>query len=135
MILVSFHTTLFNITTYIILELVVSTRFGAKPPLADTFMNFQPPSNSASYLPERTRVSAMTGNRFLDSNVEFQREERVKKLNLQQARTDIKRANINNLNQKIFEGELKKETQYGTKLSQKAALSDLYERLCHMQAL
>lgn len=28
-----------------------------------------------------------------------------------------------------------KETKYSTKLHQKAALSDLYERLCHLQSL
>jgi hypothetical protein len=42
---------------------------------------------------------------------------------------------VNNLNQKVFEGEVRKETQYQSKLGQKAALSKLYERLCHMQSL
>jgi hypothetical protein len=54
-----------------LLELVVSTRFGANPPQADTFLNFQPPSNSAAFLPESSRVGFLTGNRFLDSNVDF----------------------------------------------------------------
>ena len=80
-------------------------------------------------------MGTLTGNRFLDTNVDFQREEKIKKLNLQQARTDVKRSNVNSLNQKIFEGEVKKETLYSSKLNQKAALSDLYERLCHMQSL
>ena len=75
------------------LELVVATRFGAKPPQADTFLNFQPPSNASAFLPEKSRLIA-TGNRFIDGSIEYQREERAKKLNLQQARADIKRSNI-----------------------------------------
>jgi hypothetical protein len=54
-------------------------------------------------MPERTRVSLPTGNRNIDTTVDFQREDRAKKLNLQQARSEIKRSNINHLNQKIFD--------------------------------
>jgi hypothetical protein len=79
------------------LELVVSTRFGSKPPPPDTFANFQPAPTSAAHISEKARVTVPSGNRFLDTNVEFQREDRAKKLNLQQAKTEIKRANINAL--------------------------------------
>jgi hypothetical protein len=72
---------LFILTRYI--ELAINTRFGAKPTPPDTFLNFQPPANSAAYFPERARITASTGNRLLDTNVEFQKEDRVKKLNLQ----------------------------------------------------
>ena len=67
--------------------------------------------------------------------MDFQLEDKAKKLNLQQARTDIKRANVENLNNKIYNAEVRKETMYSGKLQQKAALSDLYERLCHLQSL
>ncbi len=67
--------------------------------------------------------------------MDFQLEDKAKKLNLQQARTDIKRANLENLNNKIYNAEVRKETMYSGKLQQKAALSDLYERLCHLQSL
>lgn len=76
-----------------------------------------------------------TGNRSIQSNVDFQHEDKMKKLNLQQARTEIKRANVENMSHKIYSAEVKKETQYSGKLQQKAALSDLYERLCHIQSL
>ena len=75
----------------------------------------------------------MTGNRALNTNVDFQKEERAKKLNLQQARIGNKRSNYDTLSQKIFDKEVRQETQYHNKLSQKAALSDLYEKLCHLQ--
>lgn len=62
-------------------------------------------------------MSLPTGNRNIDTTVDFQREDKAKKLNLQQARSDIKRGNVNYLNQKIFDMEMRKETQYQTKLS------------------
>jgi len=47
-------------------------------------------------------VASTTGNRFINSNVDFQKEDKAKKLNLQQAKAEIKRANVEVLNQKIF---------------------------------
>ena len=64
------------------LELTVSTRFGAKPPHPDTFMNFQPAANTASYFSEKLRTLNTTGNRAIDTTVDFQREDKAKKLNL-----------------------------------------------------
>jgi len=81
---------------------VIPTRFTSKPPPPNTFLNFQPASNTASFLPEGSRVASTTGNRFLNSNVDFQKEDKAKKLNLQQAKAEIKRANVELLNQKIF---------------------------------
>ena len=101
---------------FISIELVVPNRFSAKPPHPNTFLNFQPPANAASHLPEATRLSAPTGNRMLQTNVDFQAEDKAKKLNLQQARTDLKRANVDNLANKIFQSDIKKETMYSGKL-------------------
>ena len=89
---------------------MVATRFGAKPPPSDTFLHFQPPSNSAAFLPEHHRVKAPTGNRALDSNVEFQRHDKAKKLNLQQARADMKKGHVDNMQAKIHMSEAMKET-------------------------
>ena len=84
-------------------ELVIPTRFSSKPPPPNTFLNFQPSGpGSASYMSEKARVTSLTGNRFLNTNVEFQKEEKNKKLNLQQARAENKRANVEQLNHKIF---------------------------------
>jgi hypothetical protein len=85
------------------IELVIPTRFSSKPPPPNTFMNFQPSGpSSASYMSEKARVTCLTGNRFLNTNVEFQKEDKNKKLNLQQARAENKRANVEQLNHKIF---------------------------------
>lgn len=84
-------------------KLVIPTRFSSKPPPANTFFNFQPSGpSSASYMSEKARVTSLTGNRFLNTNVEFQKEDKNKKLNLQQARAENKRANVEQLNHKIF---------------------------------
>jgi hypothetical protein len=53
---------------------------------------------------------------MLQTNVDFQAEDKAKKLNLQQARTDLKRANVDNLANKIFQADVKKETMYSGKL-------------------
>lgn len=91
--------TLFNMN----IELVIPTRFSSKPPPPNTFLNFQPTGpGSASYMSEKARVTSLTGNRFLNTNVEFQKEDKNKKLNLQQARAENKRANVEQLNHKIF---------------------------------
>lgn len=87
---------------FLFLELVIPTRFSSKPPPPNTFVNFQATSGTASFMPEGSRVAYMTGNRFLNSNVDFQKEEKNKKLNLQQAKAEIKRANVEILNHKIF---------------------------------
>ena len=64
--------TLFNMN----IELVIPTRFSSKPPPANTFLNFQPSGpSSASYISEKARVTSLTGNRFLNTNVEFQKED------------------------------------------------------------
>ncbi len=85
------------------IELVIPTRFSSKPPPANTFLNFQPSGpSSASYMSEKARVTCLTGNRFLNTNVEFQKDDKHKKLNLQQARAENKRANVEQLNHKIF---------------------------------
>ena len=84
------------------IELVIPTRFSSKPAPPNTFLNFQPQANSASYMSEKARVTSLTGNRFLNTNVDFQKEDKVKKLNLQQARAENKRANVETLSHKIF---------------------------------
>jgi Holliday junction resolvasome RuvABC ATP-dependent DNA helicase subunit len=98
------------------IELVIPSRFSSKPPHPNTFLNFQPAANAASHLSEAARFTAPTGNRLLQTNVDFQAEDKAKKLNLQQARTDLKRANVDNLANKIFQADVKKETMYSGKL-------------------
>lgn len=83
-------------------ELVIPTRFSSKPPPPNTFLNFQPSSNAASHLSEAQRFTAPTGNRMIQTNVDFQAEDKAKKLNLQQARAEIKRAHMDNQANKIF---------------------------------
>lgn len=64
-------------------KLVIPTRFSSKPAPPNTFLNFQPQASSASYMSEKARVTSLTGNRFLNTNVDFQKEDKAKKLNLQ----------------------------------------------------
>jgi hypothetical protein len=65
-------------------KLVIPTRFSSKPTPPNTFLNFQPVSTqAAAHFTEAQRFTAPTGNRNIQTNVDYQREDRMKKLNLQ----------------------------------------------------
>jgi hypothetical protein len=68
------------------------------------------------HLSEAARFTAPTGNRSIQTNIDFQSEDKAKKLNLQPARAEIKRAHQDNMTNKIFQADIRKETMYSGKL-------------------
>ena len=82
------------------------TRFSAKPPPPNTFMNFVAGPKTPGYIHETERFVS----RDLNSTVGFQTHDKNKKLNLIFAKTEVKKNNMENLMTKINEHDVKKET-------------------------
>ena len=84
------------------LELVVSTRFSAKPCHPNTFVNHHAGASTPGYQSETDRFRvAQRGDRTLQMKCDFQQDEAGKKNAIQAFRVAQKANNINALNAKI----------------------------------
>jgi hypothetical protein len=108
------------------------TRFSSKPPPPNTFLNFQPAPKTPGYLAEHDRV---TESKHLNKRVEFQKEDKQKKEKLVIAKMEIKQTNRETLLGRIQDHQERTETKEANKIYTKATNQQLYEKICHIQAI
>lgn len=109
------------------------TRFSSKPPPPNTFLNFQPGPKTPGFVSERDRLVSKRAD--LNNVLTFQQEDKMKKQQIMNARTESKRTNMDMLMTKISELEASKEAFHQNKIYKKAAVQETYEKLCHIQSL
>jgi hypothetical protein len=88
------------------IELKAPTRFSAKPPPPNTFLNYQPGPKTPGFITESERFFP---KKDINATVEFQKGDKDKKKTLMFAKSEAKRSNMDTLMQKVCEIEVKKE--------------------------
>ena len=79
-------------------ELVAPSRFSAKPPPPNTFLNFQPGPKTPGYISEEARLAP---SKDINAKCGFQNDDKAKKQALSEARLGMKKMHNDNLAQKI----------------------------------
>ena len=122
-----------NITSTFYIELLVATRFSAKPSHPNTFVNHYAGPNTPGYQNEEARFRvASRSNRTLQMKCDFQQDEAAKKNAIQQFRVAQKAANIDNLNAKICSDDQRDFAKNTQRLLNKAGAIDTHEKLSHL---
>ena len=104
----------------VVAELVAPTRFSAKPPPPNTFLNFQPGHKTPGFISERERLLSKRADQ--NNALAFQQEDKQRKQQIAKARTESKRSNMDALLSKINEMEASKEAFHQNKIYKKAAV-------------
>ena len=78
----------------LLVELIPATRFGAKPAHPNTFTNHQPGPNTPGYLDEAARLGGRFHDRNLQTKVDFQQEDKMKKAKTIESKVAEKRKNV-----------------------------------------
>lgn len=100
------------------------TRYGATPAWANTFINFQPASDSPMFLPEELRF-----DRDELARIRFQKEEKARKLMNEALRVESIKTQTNFYNFKHQQEEMLKEIRERNKLKAKAEVINAYEQV------
>ena len=129
-----FHDSLPN--AFCSIELIPSTRFGAKPPHPNTFVNYQPGPNTPGFISENDRFGgagpAAKPKDGLNTKIGFQKEDKAFKDKLQESKLVDKQRNKERLVTQIQLAEQDQLAKQTSKMLKIAGQHDTYEKLCHL---
>lgn len=100
------------------------TRYGATPAWANTFLHFQPPSESPMFLSEEKRFA-----RDPNARVRFQKDEKAKKLMAEAMRIEGIKTHSNFFKQKVEYEEAVKDIREQNKMKTKLEAQMAYEQV------
>jgi len=82
-------------------KLIPATRFGAKPPHPNTFVNHHAGPNTPGFISENVRFGGTSTRDNLNTKIGFQAEDKAKKDRLQETRVMDKQKNLERLGNQI----------------------------------
>ena len=106
------------------------TRFSAKPPPTNTFLNFQPGPKTPGYMSDKDKFHF---KRDLNAKVGFQQEEKAMKNKVQESKLREKQMNTDWVASRIVNDEFRNENLSQMKITHKAGVKQMYEHACHAQ--